>query len=154
VLGSACGAMRASWWVMGLVCMCASVSAGCSRRVTPTRDWQPSDHGQPAAPDPQRMPQAAEEAPEQGGPERAADALFNMSCASCHGRDGRGQGPQRPPGAQIPDFSDPAFQSARNDVQLRTLIRDGRGLMPGFGKQLNEQGLDALVARVRRFAAR
>ncbi|HEY2732427.1 MAG TPA: cytochrome c, partial [Polyangiales bacterium] len=96
---------------------------------------------------------AEPEAPEQGGEDRAADALYNVSCASCHGRDGHGQGPGRPPGAQLPDFTSPQFQAQRSDAQLSQVIREGRGLMPPFAKQVNEQGQAALVARIRRFAA-
>lgn len=130
------------------VALCGAMS-GCERRVTPTRDWQPSDHGQPSQGDPDRTP--TETAPEEGGTERAADALYNVSCAGCHGRDGKGQGAQRPPGAQMPDFSDPQFQAQRTDAQLTQVLREGRGMMPPFGKQLNDQGLEALVAKVRRF---
>ena len=128
--------------------VCVSL-AGCEHRVTPTREWQPSDHGQPEQADPARTPTPA--APEEGGPERAADALYGISCAGCHGRDGRGQGLQRPPGAQLPDFTSPEYQASRTDAQLREVIAKGRGLMPAFAKQLNEQALDALVAKVRRF---
>lgn len=135
-----------------LSALLCGVLSGCERRVTPTREWQASDHGQPTQADPDRTPPAEAE-PEEGGPERAADALYNVSCAGCHGRDGRGQGPQRPPGAPLPDFSDPQFQAQRTDAQLLQVLREGRGLMPPFGKQLNEQGLDALVAKVRRFGS-
>jgi mono/diheme cytochrome c family protein len=132
------------------LCVCATALSGCDRRVTATREWQPSDHGQPEQADPSRTPPPAE--PEEGGPERAAEALFSVTCASCHGRDGRGLGEQRPPGAPIPDFTSQAFQAQRTDAQLGEVIANGRGLMPAFGKQLNDAGLAALVARVRRFA--
>lgn len=124
----------------------------CDSRVTPQREWRPEDHGQPAEIDPARVPQTP--APnEEGGVERAAAALWNVSCASCHGRDGRGQGPGKPPVAQIPDFTSADFQKQRTDADLATVIQNGRGMMPGFGKQLNEQGLAALVKHVRAFGA-
>ena len=136
--------------LIGLIgCAVGACLSGCERRVAPTREWQASDHGQPAQGDPARTPTPA--APEEGGPERAADALWGVSCASCHGRDGRGQGPQRPPGAQLPDFTSAEYQASRTDAQLREVIANGKGLMPAFAKQLNEQALDALVGRVRRF---
>lgn len=137
--------------VIVALCLSFPLLSACSSRVTPTREWQPSDHGQPVDPDPGRTPAAAE--PEEGGPERAADALFSVSCANCHGRDGRGRGEQRPPGAQMPDFTDQGFQAQRTDDQLSAAIRDGRGLMPAFGKQLNDQGLAALLGRIRRFGS-
>lgn len=148
--------VKAFWCTSAQRCVCALLLvllpvAACGSRVTPTREWQASDHGQPAQDDPLRTPTPA--APEEGGTERAADALFNVSCASCHGRDGRGQGSGRPPGASVPDFTQTAFQTQRSDAQLAEVIRNGRGLMPPFGKQVNDQGIAALVARVRRFAA-
>jgi mono/diheme cytochrome c family protein len=130
------------------VTLCGAMS-GCERRVSATREWLPTDHGQPSQGDPERTPPPT--APEEGGSEHAADALYNVSCAGCHGRDGKGQGAQRPPGAQLPDFSDPQFQAQRTDAQLTQVLREGRGMMPPFGKQLNDQGLEALVGKVRRF---
>ena len=130
----------------GLAC---ALLAACDSRKAPTREWQPSDHGQPAQDDPSRMAAPAE--PEEGGPERAAAALFNVSCAGCHGRDGKGLGAQRPPGGQLPDFTPRAFHAQRSDAQLADVIRHGRGLMPPFGKQVNDQGIAALVSYVRKF---
>lgn len=126
--------------------------SGCGDNSKPIREWTPADHGQPRDPDADRMPQersAEAEQPPEVAILRAAHALFDASCAGCHGRDGRGQGEARPPGAQIPDMTSAAFQSARSDAQLQTSIRDGRGMMPGFSKQLTEQGITALVQYVR-----
>ncbi len=90
--------------------------------------------------------------PEQGGVDRAAQALWTVSCASCHGRDGRGKGPGRPPGAQLPDFTSAEFQQQRSDQQLVDVIRAGKGMMPPFGKQVNAEGIAALIAHIRAFA--
>jgi mono/diheme cytochrome c family protein len=122
----------------------------CESRVSPQREWRPEDHGQPAQVDPSRVA-AAPAAPEEGGIDRAAAALWTVSCASCHGRDGRGQGEGRPPGAQMPDFTSADYQKQRSDAELLAVIQQGRGMMPAFGKQMNEQGLRALVGHVRRF---
>jgi mono/diheme cytochrome c family protein len=48
----------------------------------------------------------------------------------------------------------PEFQAQRTDAQLAQVIREGRGLMPPFGKQVNDQGIEALVAKVRRMATK
>jgi mono/diheme cytochrome c family protein len=90
--------------------------------------------------------------PEQGGESRAAEALWTVSCAGCHGRDGKGQGPQRPPGAQPPDFTSAEFQQQRSDAQLVQVITAGKGMMPPFGKQVNPQGIAALIGHIRAFA--
>ena len=139
-------------FVLACIATCAALCA-CESRPTPTREWTPADHGQPSDVDPSRVPREEEAAPEAGGQERAAAALWNVSCASCHGRDGKGLGMAKPPGAQIADFTTADFQKTRSDPQLAQVISTGRGMMPGFEKQVNEQGIAALVAHIRRFGA-
>jgi mono/diheme cytochrome c family protein len=110
------------------------------------REWQPSDHQPPPAVAPEGQASAAEE----GDPEaRAAAALWGMRCASCHGAGGRGDGAGRPPGAALPDMSNPAYRSARSDEELHAIIKNGRGLMPAFGTQLSDLGIAAIVKHVR-----
>jgi mono/diheme cytochrome c family protein len=127
----------------------AACSGGDGRE---TRTWTPADHQPPegetgdrsGAPDEVDTDPAATEA-------RAAAALFNAMCAQCHGMDGRGDGPSRPPVAQVPDFHDAAFQSARNDEQLAHAIAEGSGgFMPAFGARISGEGIAALVRHVRR----
>jgi mono/diheme cytochrome c family protein len=117
----------------------------------PTREWTPADHGQPEAAPTDRLDDARDESPPdaEDNVARAARALWTASCMGCHGADGRGQGEARPPGAQVPDFTLAAWQSSRTDVQLSQTIHDGRGMMPAFGKQLNESGISALVGHIR-----
>lgn len=132
--------------------LCALLIGACGE-PPPEREWTPADHGQPVNADPDRTP-AERTQPETSAESlaRAAAALWNASCATCHGRDGLGDGAARPPGAQIADFSSTQWQSTRSDEQLAQVIRDGRGMMPGFGKQLNASGVEALVAHIRRLA--
>jgi mono/diheme cytochrome c family protein len=122
----------------------------------PLREWRPEDHGQPkpqstpgrVAPAEDAEPVSAEEAEA-----RATLALWNVTCASCHARDGKGGGPGLPPGAKVPDLTDPAFASTRKDEELAASIRDGKGMMPGFGQQLGVEGVAAMVAHVRKLSA-
>lgn len=79
-------------------------------------------------------------------------ALWNVSCAGCHGRGGRGDGPTPPPGAQMPDMTSPDFQRARTDAQLAQAIMEGRNMMPAFGQQLSPKAVSALVTHVRAFS--
>ena len=132
-----------------------ALSLGACGDPPPTREWTPADHGQPVAPPTDRLGNAPGEPPPDATDNvaRAARALWTASCAGCHGADGRGQGAARPPGAQVPDFTLDAWQSSRTDVQLRQTIHDGRGMMPAFGKQLNENGIGALIAHIRGFRA-
>ena len=79
---------------------------------------------------------------------RAAAALYDVRCASCHGETGDGTGPEAPIPA-MPDFRDEAFHGERTDADLARAIRMGQGLMPAFGGQLNERGIEALVGHIR-----
>jgi mono/diheme cytochrome c family protein len=136
-----------------LPCVALAVCGGaCGGEPPPEREWTPADHGQPANPD-ESMIATDRVIPGEDPEARAARALWNAVCASCHGRDGAGQGEQRPPGAQIPDFTSSTWQASRTDEALGLTIVEGRGMMPGFGKQINPQGIGALVRHVRRYGA-
>ncbi|MEZ4255804.1 MAG: cytochrome c [Polyangiales bacterium] len=134
--------------------MALSLLAASACGETPTlREWQPTDHAQPAEAnvDPARV---AADAPSEPLPQgeslaRAAAALYRMSCAPCHGMEGRGDGPAKPEGATIRSFADAAFQSSNTDEALAAVIADGRGLMPKFGTQINPDGIHALVVHIR-----
>lgn len=96
--------------------------------------------------------------PAQAGEPRAGEHLYEHYCASCHGVNGRGNGPAaaalRPPPA---DMSDPAWQEAVSDAYLRDIIRDGgTGVgrspqMPPWGHTLDEAELERLVRYIRSF---
>lgn len=51
--------------------------------------------------------------------------------------------------AQVPNFTDPAWQASRTDEQLAQGIVQGRGMMPAFGTQIAAEGIVALVRHVR-----
>jgi mono/diheme cytochrome c family protein len=129
------------------------IVTACNTQPAPKREWTPADHGQPAAPDDDVMPEANALAPGEDVEARAARALWNASCAGCHGRDGRGFGEARPPGAQLPDFTSAQWQADANDDALAQVIIDGRNMMPAFGKQINPQGVAALVRHIRRLGS-
>jgi cytochrome c oxidase cbb3-type subunit 3 len=132
--------------------ICLLVLAACGD-PPPLREWTPADHGQPERVDDRERGLGEPEAPAEDGVARAARALWNASCASCHGRDGKGLGPGRPPGATIADFTSQEFQDSRSDAQLAETIRNGRNLMPAFAKQVNDHGIQALVQHVRALGA-
>lgn len=122
------------------------VAGGCSEERD-ARVWQPDDHQQPSG----GVDEASQGEPAEPGGDtvaRAAAALFRASCASCHGVNGRGGGPGLPAGTQVPDLTDAEVQG-RSNAELARVVREGRGLMPGFGQQLNERGIEAIVGHVR-----
>lgn len=126
-------------------------AAGCGNDGAP-REWRPSDHQEPSATPDSSQAEAVDEPPE-ATVARAAAALFRASCAGCHGAGGRGDGPAAPPGAQVPDLTAASLHDGRTDEQIARVIREGQGLMPGFGSEINERGIAALVAHVRTLRA-
>lgn len=89
----------------------------------------------------------------QPGPKSSRDGavLFDLSCAQCHGHDGRGAPAFK--GLGVPDFTDAALQQRRSDADLMKVIQDGppsRKMPPWRGLYSDEQ-IRALVAHVRSF---
>ena len=82
-------------------------------------------------------------------PDGATDGerLYKAACARCHGETG--QGGQGPSGAQSRDLTDPAWQKTVRDAELRDLIQQGRGQMPGFGDALSLDKIDKIVKHLR-----
>lgn len=134
-------------WVSSVVLiLCAGVAA-CDSPPADLREWRPSDHSN-----------AGGSSEDPGGtaaptdPMANARALWVSQCASCHGREGRGDGP----GAAIrpPDMTTAAFQQSATDEQLATSIQRGKnGRMPAFSS-LRPEAVQQLVALVRQFAPR
>jgi len=117
------------------------------------RDWRPDDHQQPEGGeiDPSRVPDS--DGPPGTDEERAVTALWTVSCASCHGRTGRGDGPGQPPGAQVRDLTDAEWQASVTDEEIAQVITGGRGLMPSFGDRINPRGVEGLVRLIRSLRA-
>ncbi len=137
-------------------------SVGCSRDPGPprgnVREWKASDHQPPEAEQGDSAGNAgnADNADTQEGEEgdpmqRAVVALWNVACASCHGREGRGDGPMRPPGVTVPDMTTAEFQAQYTDAQMTEQITRGKEPMPAFGDRIAPEGIQALVAHVRSF---
>lgn len=69
-------------------------------------------------------------------PVTAGNALYVANCATCHGQDRRGSGPE------LPSLIDIGKKRSADD--LKTLLKTGSGRMPSFG-HLSEKDRDALV---------
>ena len=141
--------------------LCAGLLVGCGRKDA--REWTPADHdqpdpamgqvtGRPAAP-PASAPAAAP-TPVASAPEPAAAGgaeLWKRRCETCHGPGGKADGPRRPRG-QMPDMTQPSWQSGRSDAALAAVILQGRGAMPSF--ELDPAALQAVIARIRSFRSK
>jgi mono/diheme cytochrome c family protein len=81
----------------------------------------------------------------------AGKAIFEKSCVSCHGNDGKGN----PAIAKV--LGDKGLNltaketSQKSDVQLMKVIEDGEGKMPPF-KSLSEAEQKQVVAYIRSLA--
>jgi cytochrome c oxidase cbb3-type subunit 3 len=80
----------------------------------------------------------------------AADtrSTFNAKCATCHGRDGRGQ-TARGRRTHTRNLTDASWQNDVSDERLFNSIHNGRSRMPAFKKTFSESEIDALVTFVR-----
>jgi mono/diheme cytochrome c family protein/uncharacterized membrane protein len=82
----------------------------------------------------------------------AAGELFRQRCVKCHGADGTGSA-ERDHLAEIPNFTNAAWQAKRTDAQLMASILDGKGKeMPPHREKVSEEQVRGLVAHVRAFA--
>lgn len=92
------------------------------------------------------------------GARRTPRAIYEASCLSCHGPDGRGQ-PKSDVGFddQLPDFTDCAVSTPERDGDWHTIVSNGgpiRGFtrkMPAFGDVLSAGEIDAAISHIRTF---
>ncbi len=91
------------------------------------------DPAAPDAPDPAAVATAALEDPQLLV--EVGATLYAANCATCHGSTGQGGvGPRLTGNAR-----------AGNEANVRSVVRFGRGVMPGFGATLTEPEIEVLV---------
>lgn len=84
--------------------------------------------------------------------EEAAD-LWSAKCKSCHGPDGKAQTTMGKK-ESIVDMSQPAWQKAQTDADIREVITEGSSRnkkMKPFKEKLTPEQIDSLVKYVRTF---
>jgi cytochrome c553 len=88
-------------------------------------------------------------------PSRAADALANWTkhCASCHGKDGKGQ-TKAGKMAGVKDQTDAQYQTGLTDDKMFAAIKEGlkegtKEKMKPFKDKLSDDEIKALIAHVR-----
>jgi len=80
--------------------------------------------------------------------------IFKKQCTACHGTKGEGNGPAA--GALNPppqDLTDAEVMGVLTDDELRTVIAQGKGSMPGFESILEPDELEAVLKYVRSLSA-
>jgi len=73
-------------------------------------------------------------------------AIFKKNCMMCHGADGKGFA-----ALKTPNFTDPKWQSATKDKEMKEVIKNGKKgtAMVGFGNQLKDEEITAVIAYIR-----
>ena len=74
------------------------------------------------------------------------------SCYFCHGNGGKGTAKGHEFG--VPDFTDPAFQSAWTDEALVKHINTGKGKCPGYQGKMSPEMIEKMVGIVRNFGTK
>jgi cytochrome c553 len=85
-----------------------------------------------------------------------APELWNKNCASCHGRDGKGE-TKAGKKAKVQDLTDVEFQKKLTDEKAFKSVKFGkkdgdREVKKPFESKLTDEEIKALVAHVRTFA--
>lgn len=76
------------------------------------------------------------------------EKAYAERCLSCHGGAGRGDGPVTAAlPAAVPDFRDTVKN--KNVAQIRSVIQEGKGLMPAYGPALTGAEIQDMVLVVR-----
>ena len=137
--------------LLAVVLLVASGASGaCGKNSTPP----PPTSGSPNA-----KPESGPSHPQSDGQPSVAQLTFSTMCATCHGTDGKGNGPAAAALNPKPrDYTDPAWQASITDDQIKeTIVKGGQGVgksptMPGQ-PQLKGQPevLDGLVQIIRKF---
>ncbi len=73
-----------------------------------------------------------------------AAAIYKQQCAKCHAADGKGIESLEPP-----DMTKADWHAKTTDQQIQAAIKEGKGIMPGFGETLSAPQISALVKFVR-----
>lgn len=77
----------------------------------------------------------------------SSGSLYATNCARCHGADGKGNTEL----GQLYDASDLTSRRVQRKSRksMTSVIRNGKGSMPGFGKKLSAKEISSLVTYIR-----
>lgn len=137
------------------VCAAILVVAGCQKPPSDVREWSPQDHNNTQNPDnePEKTGQVNANPEPSEAPPKGLDpvtlAAWGSQCSSCHGKIGKGDGPNGKM-LKATDLSNPDWQAQITDEALRKSITSGKNAMPAFAN-LPPETIDNLVWLVRWF---
>jgi hypothetical protein len=124
---------------------------GCNSAPGDLRTWRVEDHDHTTNPGQDQVVAGPDAGP---APELARVGLdevtviaWNQNCTRCHGKIGRGDGPQGPM-FKAPDLTSATWQRSVTDEGIANTIKNGRGQMPPFSA-LPDSTVKSLVRLVR-----
>ncbi len=127
----------------------------CESAASGLTEWTVADHdhkdevAKRRAAAPAANPRAARTHAPPSQRNQVIDVTWLRQCASCHGKQGKGDGPQSPM-VKARDLTNFEWQATVSDEQLATVVRQGKDKMPAFDK-LPDSVVEGLVAHVRAF---
>ena len=85
----------------------------------------------------------------------AVTELWTQHCASCHGKDGKGE-TKAGKKANVKDLTDAKYQASLTDEKMFNQIKNGmkkdnKEIMKPFGDKIKDDQIKELVAYVRKF---
>jgi mono/diheme cytochrome c family protein/uncharacterized membrane protein len=130
-------------------------------KPSPDLPSSPFAKPKPSAPPPSRAQAGSSETVQSTAPGQTVSSepgtpnavdFFRRNCVKCHGADGKGnKARKRLP--EIPDFTNPSWQTRRADSTLLASILDGKGKeMPAWRGKITQEQARALASHVRSFA--
>jgi mono/diheme cytochrome c family protein len=125
---------------------------GCERSASGLTEWTPADHDHQFEPKKRHATATVAPANPHAPPTKknqVIDVTWQKQCATCHGKRGRGDGPQSPM-VKARDLSSPEWQGSVDDAELSRVIKQGKDKMPAFN--LPDSVIEGLVAHVRSLA--
>ncbi|MBN9166790.1 MAG: cytochrome c [Myxococcales bacterium] len=128
----------------------AALSSACDRPPSvELKEWSPADHeGEKKAGENAKQGARGESSETGRGAASLVDITWRNQCASCHGPQGKGDGPQGPM-FKAPDLGRADWQARVKDDEIAATIQNGKGRMPKF--DLPDEIVRGLVTRVRSF---
>lgn len=135
------------------VVVLGSVSA-CDETAPDLAEWTVEDHNHQAKTS--RSERTAEMVTKdtRSAPSKrnvVVDVTWAKQCANCHGKRGRGDGPQSTM-VKARDLTIPEWQDTVTDEQLAKVIREGKDKMPAFN--LPDSVIQGLVEQIRSWRKR
>lgn len=130
-------------------------ASGCTQHAADLAEWTPADHhhqaeGAGAKARSRHLGQTGTYTPPSGNRNLLAQVTWMKQCSNCHGKRGRGDGPNAAM-FKPRDLSKLEWQDSVKDEEIAKVIKEGRNKMPAFN--LPDSTIADLIGHVRGFAA-